>query len=509
MKFWHEVDGLLLRQAADHADDIRDALIKTVPVDDIVNRWFDSRVAGEKVTPLEARDWANNNINLPEQPLKGVLDRVYATGWVMGDDVAVAAYANARYNLKKAAPSGEQMSAAINANWDNWKPGNRAAAALVKPQGALKKLLDRTNATVKEVNATTLNRIGTLLSGTLSTGTSADSLARALLRDDITASVVKDASRAQMIAVTEMSRALNTSTVDNYNQFGVEMVEWLAIDTGVCEICPANEAQGPIKLGEVFESGDEAPPAHPNCRCTILPVVDEGAADNLPTESEPDLSTPEMEISDVADHSIEDITTDAYFKDANYDGFDLPDVWPNDEGLSDAVSLYGGDGYRDMNSMLRSGELRASSEYTKKEIKTLNSSLTADLLSQKTSSPLSVYRGMSDDGFARIFGVQRDWATGGDFDFSQIKGSTFVEKGFMSTYAKGESLNTASSFVDFAQVTVKIDMPAGTYGSKFPGLSGENEFLLPPGSNLIVSDVERVGQKWQVNMTLTGQSAVK
>lgn len=306
MKFWYEVDGLLLRQAAPLADEIRSAFIRSVPVDDIVNRWADAFAGREAVTNEEARRWLQANANIPEKPLQDVLDHVYAMGWVIGEDASTYAYASARMKLDKAAPTESQMRAAINADWSNWKPGNRAAAKLVSPTGSFKRLLDRSEATIKEVNATTLNRIGTLLGESLTTGQSYDSLARKLLRDDITASVIKDASRAQTIAVTEMSRALNTSTLNNYETFGVEMVEWLAIDTGVCEICPANEAQGPIKLGQVFDSGDEAPPAHPNCRCTVLPVVDEGAP-ITPEEFEQALTPPEMEVSDVADYAIEDI----------------------------------------------------------------------------------------------------------------------------------------------------------------------------------------------------------
>jgi len=305
VKFWYEVDGLLLRQAAPLADEIRSAFIRSVPVDDIVNRWADAFAGREAVTNEEARRWLQANANIPEKPLQDVLDHVYAMGWVIGEDASTYAYASARMKVDKAAPTESQMRAAINADWSKWKPGNRAAAKLVSPTGSFKRLLDRSEATIKEVNATTLNRIGTLLGESLTTGQSYDSLARKLLRDDITASVIKDASRAQTIAVTEMSRALNTSTLNNYETFGVEMVEWLAIDTGVCEICPANEAQGPIKLGQVFDSGDEAPPAHPNCRCTVLPVVDEGAP-ITPEEFEEAL-TPEMEVSDVADYAIEDI----------------------------------------------------------------------------------------------------------------------------------------------------------------------------------------------------------
>jgi hypothetical protein len=52
------------------------------------------------------------------------------------------------------------------------------------------------------------------------------------------------------------------------------MKEWLSAgDDLVSEECQANEDQGPIPLDDDFDSGDDAPPLHPNCRCAIAPVV--------------------------------------------------------------------------------------------------------------------------------------------------------------------------------------------------------------------------------------------
>jgi len=277
VRFWQEVDGLLLRQAAKHADAIRAAFIRSIDVDDIIQRWVEAHPAGGIVSAAEARAWAKQNIPVERKPLGDALDHVYADGWVMGQDVSTAAYAHAKLGLKKAAPSGKDMKAALNFDWNKWKPGNKPAALLVRPSGKFSQLLETGRAGIKGMNDTTLDRVGTLLADSLESGAAYTELARNLLKDQITNRVVQDAARASTIAVTEMSRALNTATVDNYNSFGVEKVEWLAIDTGVCEICPANEAQGPIPIGEMFESGDTEPPAHPNCRCTILPVVAEGA----------------------------------------------------------------------------------------------------------------------------------------------------------------------------------------------------------------------------------------
>jgi hypothetical protein len=49
---------------------------------------------------------------------------------------------------------------------------------------------------------------------------------------------------------------------------------WTALDP--CEECAANEDEGPIPVGEEFQSGDYAPPAHPNCTCDLEYVDEDG-----------------------------------------------------------------------------------------------------------------------------------------------------------------------------------------------------------------------------------------
>ncbi len=87
------------------------------------------------------------------------------------------------------------------------------------------------------------------------------------------------ADRATTIARTEIIRANNQGHLAAFRESGVvRLKEWsTAEDEEVCPVCEANEDEGPIALGEDFESGDDAAPAHPECRCTIVAVVD-GAA---------------------------------------------------------------------------------------------------------------------------------------------------------------------------------------------------------------------------------------
>lgn len=276
MKFWQEVDGLLLRQAAKQSDAVRDAIVRSVPVEDIVNRWAEAHPTEGTIMPADARAWAQMNAIIPVKPLADVLDHVHAVGWVLGDDASTAAFGRAAQGIDKAAPSDKALKVAIRTDWSKWKPGSKPASLLVRPPGAFAALLEQGRASVKGINATIADRIGTVLADSLNSGDTYTTLSKKFLADTITSKVVKNPLHAEMIAVTEMSRAFNASTVNNYTEFGVELVEWLAIDVGTCPICPANAAQGPIPLGQPFQSGETAPPAHPHCRCTLIPVVDEG-----------------------------------------------------------------------------------------------------------------------------------------------------------------------------------------------------------------------------------------
>ncbi len=95
----------------------------------------------------------------------------------------------------------------------------------------------------------------------------------------ISASVGFSEARAETISRTELIRASNAAALDAYKASGVvDGKSWAtAGDDAVEEDCEMNEADGVIPLDDAFSSGDDAPPAHPNCRCDILPeFLDEG-----------------------------------------------------------------------------------------------------------------------------------------------------------------------------------------------------------------------------------------
>jgi SPP1 gp7 family putative phage head morphogenesis protein len=81
-----------------------------------------------------------------------------------------------------------------------------------------------------------------------------------------------DASAAEMIAQTEVARASSAAATDVYRAAGIYEVMWVTEDASACPECLANEASGPHVYGNPFPSGDIAPPAHPRCRCALLPI---------------------------------------------------------------------------------------------------------------------------------------------------------------------------------------------------------------------------------------------
>lgn len=80
--------------------------------------------------------------------------------------------------------------------------------------------------------------------------------------------------QADRIARTELSHIQNQSTLDGYNQAGVEYFEYFADsanDDRVCDACA--DLDGKIFKMKDAQTGINVPPIHPNCRCSILAVI--------------------------------------------------------------------------------------------------------------------------------------------------------------------------------------------------------------------------------------------
>lgn len=83
------------------------------------------------------------------------------------------------------------------------------------------------------------------------------------------------ATRAEMVARTELAHADMAGAMEGYRASGqVTGKRWsTSEDDKVSDECQECADVGVIGLDELFPGGVEAPPRHPNCRCTVLPVL--------------------------------------------------------------------------------------------------------------------------------------------------------------------------------------------------------------------------------------------
>lgn len=79
---------------------------------------------------------------------------------------------------------------------------------------------------------------------------------------------------ADRIVRTELMHVLGVAQIDTYYADGIKRVKWLAeIDGRVCAACAG--LNGKVFDIEEFVSGSREVIEHPNCRCTLLPVLDD------------------------------------------------------------------------------------------------------------------------------------------------------------------------------------------------------------------------------------------
>lgn len=90
------------------------------------------------------------------------------------------------------------------------------------------------------------------------------------------------ADRAEMISRTEIIRSHAQGQLAALKSSGVvEEKGWSTAEDGdVCDDCEGNADAGAIDLDDDFPSGDDAPPAHPACKCAITAEFEESDDDD-------------------------------------------------------------------------------------------------------------------------------------------------------------------------------------------------------------------------------------
>ena len=154
--------------------------------------------------------------------------------------------------------------------WGKTKAGIPIAYEGPPAQNAIDFARTRGAKLVTEMSDTTKKRLAQVVSDGIKNKSGIPNLSRSIRTEF--ADMTK--YRSQLIARTETANALSTASVDTMKDMGIEGKRWVTVgDADVSkDICEPNGAQGIIPVGELFQSGHDAPPGHPNCRCAIAPA---------------------------------------------------------------------------------------------------------------------------------------------------------------------------------------------------------------------------------------------
>jgi len=128
---------------------------------------------------------------------------------------------------------------------------------------------------------TTRTQMQTAISGWIQSGAPLSNLTKQL-------TPLFGRARANVIAATETTRMYADGNTIGYSAAGVTTLEWrTSRDERVCQICL------PLH-GDKFAIGTERPPAHVSCRCSIVPVTQQGKALDKRVGPGPDYHAPSI-----------------------------------------------------------------------------------------------------------------------------------------------------------------------------------------------------------------------
>ena len=248
------------RIAAKNAVKIRAALHQVTDFKRVFDKYQETQPQPTDNTTQDrtrARSWLILNVYLNDEPLRQTVMRAWAEAYVLGQ-VAADEWIKKTKEANKADD--------IEVNWDNWKPGDKATALLLNPTKGFEAYLQSTGGAsyFKKFNKETIVNLGTALSDSIALGLDAESAAVMIGQH------VASPSRALTIAITEQNRAMSFGSIQRYKEAGLQKMEWAVSDP--CDVCAKNDGQV-IVIGQTFASGDAQPPAHPHCRCVLLPVI--------------------------------------------------------------------------------------------------------------------------------------------------------------------------------------------------------------------------------------------
>jgi hypothetical protein len=440
-----------------------------------------------------ARSWAIMNIRPNLEPLRQVLIKIWAEAYALGDTAAREAIEEAK-RAQKADAQGM-------VDWSKWKPGDAAQAIILKPPRAFQRLLEGAGITLKGFSDTTLTDIGNSIGEAIELGLDAKRSAKLI------GNHVANPARALSIAITEQNRAISTATQNRYLEAGLREQTWLVFEP--CKICAQNAGQK-VSIGAPFASGNTQPPAHPNCRCALAPVIPgfDDPANTAGSITEPP-TTPEGVVvaQSVTDYrSLEDIPAN---KIEEFENFQLrADPQFSNAGstptpqMKEALVSYKQADYRPINEyarnpdkykdeLLKRNSLEKAGEIFAKTAQKAKDIDAAMEIAPRTKEAFISYRGVSGDEIA-------------NFLDSLAPGTVFEDAGFASTsinFSIARDFTTIGGGQGKTRI-LRIINPEGSKGimlDAFWGTQGtEGEWLLPRGTKFEV--IDRLGSTIDVKV---------
>ena len=156
----------------------------------------------------------------------------------------------------------------LGVDWSTWTPNAPIPAGIVLSIGH-KPMIGALAAAGIQVPGMTddgWERVLAALVDNMEAGDDLRVMAKAL------ADVIPDPELATTVARGASSWGWAMASLDSYQRRAC-MVEWLGTDDS-CDLCVGNAAAGPVRPGDLFPSGHRSPPAHPRCRCCLIPAED-------------------------------------------------------------------------------------------------------------------------------------------------------------------------------------------------------------------------------------------
>jgi 8-oxo-dGTP pyrophosphatase MutT (NUDIX family) len=155
-------------------------------------------------------------------------------------------------------------------NLDGWKPGDQDPDGTRTSQIGLGPALDATLAGAGDIAGQIAH--GYLIAVARALVDAAASGATAATAGAAVKTALTDAGHAAASALAQLTAVIGQAAMAVYQAHQIRYGRWITEDDGkVCALCLGNEAAGRVPMGDPYPSGDVCEPAHPGCRCAVVP----------------------------------------------------------------------------------------------------------------------------------------------------------------------------------------------------------------------------------------------